>query len=83
MQCAKPTVASATVTPTSEMINAGESYTVTCNDHHKISGTDLREKVLACANDGSLPESPVCLEGWFNLLFLNSMLLLNYQDYNL
>lgn len=55
--CSKPTIDNANVSPLSDSITAGESYTVTCNENYNIYGSNTME----CNDDGNLSTAPTCI----------------------
>ena len=53
--CKKPTVANATVTPESDSVNPGETYTVTCDEGFVVNWDEIKIlKHFTCNIDGSL-----------------------------
>ena len=56
--CKKPTVADATVTPESDTVNKGETYTVTCKKGFVVKNDESKtSKSFTCSIDGSLTPS--------------------------
>jgi len=56
--CSIPTIANAVLDPTTDTIEAGSNYTVTCDDTYVMSGSS----VVSCEDDGTLTELPSCSE---------------------
>ena len=63
--CTKPTIPDAVITPTSNTIESGSKYTVTCNEGYTITGTSE----ISCTA-GVLTEVPNCNSSDSNLPFL-------------
>ena len=54
--CTKPTIENGSVSPSDDTIEAGSSYTATCNNGYTLSGTATME----CNDDGTLMTAPTC-----------------------
>jgi len=56
--CIKPTIDSAIISPSSDSITAGQSYSVACTeDYYSLYGSDTIE----CNDDGTLSMAPTCI----------------------
>jgi len=56
--CKRPAVSNASLKPETTTVNAGEKYTVSCNEGYKLRG---EENKFTCKADGNLhPESIIC-----------------------
>ena len=54
--CSRPTITGATIEPDDDAVAVGEVYTVTCDEHYTMSGSDT----MTCDSEEVFDQTPTC-----------------------